>query len=57
MYMPSRPKDHGEKDKGLRLLLADLEWAIHQLEAGRDKAELASVSIPSSTPDRYANLI
>ena len=49
MYMPKRPKDHGQKDRGLRLLTTDFEWAIYQLEAEREKAELASVVIPSST--------
>jgi predicted acyl esterase len=39
--------------KGLRFLAADFEWAIYQLEAEKDKAELTSVVIPSSTTDRY----
>jgi predicted acyl esterase len=56
MYMPCRPKDHGQKDKSMRFLEADVEWAIYQLEAEKEKAELGSVVIPSSTPDRYEEI-
>ena len=56
MYMPGRAKDYGQKDGILRLMAADFEWAIHQLEAEREKAELGYVEIPSSTPDRYEDI-